>query len=187
MSKEPLLISVSGLEDCNSDEFGVFDIYAGENSYCTFDAFGPIIKSVENVLKRDGVVKKDTLIEEISVQTNNKYGLYDEEDNTSLCITTNNEQFEICMERSISNCWISIDNEKNIQVGQFFIEWQSDGEYYDDVPEIISSHWQDAEWSGTPKEWRKLRSFIQYQNGGENRGPWMDGSGKVYSLHDQNG
>lgn len=174
-----LSIIISGIKDC--PEFAIFDIDGGWSVGSCFDKVGAIAKAVENVVKRGDDITKDNILNEIHEQTNNRYSSFDDDNDYYYGI--GGEELEGISESSYYYSWIDIDAQKNIKVGHrfnvFSIE-DYDGDFgdiedFDPVPEIISSHIVDEDfWEAPLKDWRKLRSYIQFQNDGQNTGPWKD-------------
>ena len=174
-----LSISISGIKDC--PDFAIFDIDGGWSVGSCFDKVGAIAKAVENVVKRGDEITKDNILNEIHEQTDNKYSPCGDDDDFFYGV--DEEEKESCNEIAYYYAWIDIDDQKNIKVGQRIRVYPID-EYHgsfgdiedlDPVPEIISSHMIDEDfWESSLKDWRKLRSYIQFQNGGQNTGPWKD-------------
>ena len=181
-----LSIIISGIKDC--PEFAIFDIDGGWNCKYCFDKVGVIAKSVENVVKRGDEITKDNILNEIQEQTNNKYSPCGDDDDFFYGV--DEEEKDSCSEMAYYYSWIDIDDQKNIRVGHRFRVFSvedyegefGDIEDFDPVPEIISSHIIDEDfWESSLKDWRKLRSYVTFQNDGQNTGPWKDDN-RVYVI-----
>lgn len=174
-----LSIGISGIKDCPN--FAIFDIDGGCSVGSCFDKVGTIAKAVENVVKRGDEINLDNVLGEIQELTNDKYSAFDDDDDFYYSVS---EEEEVAInDNSYYYAWIEIDNDKNIKVGHRIRVFSMDEyggsfgdiEDLDPVPEIISSHMIDEDfWESSLKDWRKLRSYIQFQNGGRNTGPWKD-------------